>query len=275
MKTDALKSIVDALIFASEVPLSISRIRQIIREVNQDDVSNAAIREAVEQLNADNRDAQRGFYLQEVAGGYQYRTRPNYAQWIKKIKKVRSFRLTQSTLETLAIIGYKQPIIRSDIEKLRGVDSGGVIKNLVERNLIKIVGRKNIAGRPFMFGTTKRFLEVFGLDRLEDMPSLKEFDGLDESKLPTILRQKIPPELFDPETPGEEEGEAAVEGEAAAEGEPVTDEQISEAGQAAEYLESGLDNEDAEPVPETEDREEPEGTAQDSEPPAVSNDAKQ
>jgi len=178
MKTDALKSIVDALIFASEMPLSLSRIRQIIREVNQDEIATAAIREAIDQLNADNRDSQRGFYLQEVAGGYQYRTRPNYAQWIKKIKKVRSFRLTQSTLETLAIIAYKQPIIRSDIEKLRGVDSGGVIKNLIERSLLKIVGRKNIAGRPFMFGTTKRFLEVFGLDRLEDMPSLKEFDGL-------------------------------------------------------------------------------------------------
>jgi len=244
MKTDALKSIVDALIFASEIPLSTSRIRQIIQEVNQDDIPLATIREAIEQLNADNRDSQRGFYLQEVAGGYQYRTRPNYAQWIKKIKKVRAFRLTQSTLETLAIIAYKQPIIRSEIEKLRGVDSGGVIKNLIERNLLKIVGRKNIAGRPFMFGTTRRFLEVFGLDRLEDMPSLKEFDGLDESKLPTILREKIPPELFDDEDSGEntDETEANVE--------PVTDEQLSDADRAAEYLENELDDADVVSDPE-------------------------
>ena len=238
MKTDALKPIVDALIFASEMPLSIARIRQIIKEVNQDDISTATINAVIEQLNVDNRDSQRGFYLQEVAGGYQYRTRPNYAQWVKKITKVRSFRLTQSTLETLAIIAYKQPIIRSDIEKLRGVDSGGVIKNLIERSLIKIVGRKNIPGRPFMFGSTRRFLEVFGLDRLEDLPSLKEFDGLDESKLPTILRQKINPELFDSE---------AVDGdddEAAAEAEPVTDEQLSEAARSAEFFESRLEDPD-------------------------------
>ena len=263
MKTDALKSIVDALIFASEMPLSLSRIRQIIREVNQDEISPAVIREAIDQLNADNRDSQRGFYLQEVAGGYQYRTRPNYAQWIKKIKKVRSFRLTQSTLETLAIIAYKQPIIRSDIEKLRGVDSGGVIKNLIERSLLKIVGRKNIAGRPFMFGTTKRFLEVFGLDRLEDMPSLKEFDGLDESKLPTILRQKIPPELFDEEKPDEEEPEAGADVE------PVTDEQISEAVLAVEYLENELDDADVVSDAVTAERDESEGTASDIEPPVV------
>jgi segregation and condensation protein B len=235
MKTDALKPIVDALIFASEMPLSIARIRQIIKEVNQDDVSTAAINAVIEQLNIDNRDSQRGFYLQEVAGGYQYRTRPNYAQWIKKITKARSFRLTQSTLETLAIIAYKQPIIRPDIEKLRGVDSGGVIKNLIERSLIKIVGRKNIPGRPFMFGTTRRFLEVFGLDRLEDLPSLKEFDGLDESKLPTILRQKITPELFDSETVDEDDEAAADEG-------PVTDEQLSEAARSAEFCESRLED---------------------------------
>jgi segregation and condensation protein B len=266
MKTEALKSIVDALIFASEMPLGMARIREILSEVNQDSVSNAEIREVIDQLNADNRDTQRGFYLQEVAGGYQYRTRPNYAQWIKKIKKVRSFRLTQSTLETLAIIAYKQPIIRSDIEKLRGVDSGGVIKNLIERSLIKIVGRKNIAGRPFMFGTTKRFLEVFGLDRLEDMPSLKEFDGLDESKLPTILRQKIPPELFDEEASVENDEDADGDGE------PVTDEQISEAGQAAEYLESGLDDAEAAADPENTVLEE---AAEQSEPSAVSDDEKQ
>lgn len=231
MRPDALQPIIDALIFASDMPLSIARMRQIIQEVGQEDIAVSAINAVIEQLNADNRDSQRGFYLQEVAGGYQYRTRPNYAPWIKKLKKSKAFRLTQSTLETLAIIAYKQPIIRTDIEKLRGVDSGGVIKNLIERSLIKIVGRKNIPGRPFMFGTTRRFLEVFGLDRLEDLPSLKEFDGLDESKLPTILRQKIPPELFDMEA------QAADDEEEAREAEPVTDEQLSAADHAAERFE--------------------------------------
>ncbi|MBM4310759.1 MAG: SMC-Scp complex subunit ScpB [Deltaproteobacteria bacterium] len=238
MRPDALKPIIDALIFASDMPLSIARMRQIIQEVGQEDIAVSAVNAVIEQLNADNRDSQRGFYLQEVAGGYQYRTRPNYAPWIKKLKKSKAFRLTQSTLETLAIIAYKQPIIRTDIEKLRGVDSGGVIKNLIERSLIKIVGRKNIPGRPFMFGTTRRFLEVFGLDRLEDLPSLKEFDGLDESKLPTILRQKIPPELFDLAS------QAADDEEEAREAEPVTDEQLSEADRAAERFEYEDDDSD-------------------------------
>lgn len=238
MKIDTLKPIVDALIFASEMPLSATRIRQIIQEAGHEDIAPSAIQAAIEKLKADNRDSQRGFYLQEVAGGYQYRTRPNYAAWIKKLKKAKAFRLTQSTLETLAIIAYKQPIIRTDIEKLRGVDSGGVIKNLIERSLIRIVGRKNIPGRPFMFGTTRRFLEVFGLDRLEDLPSLKEFEGLDESMLPTILRQKIPPELFDAES-RDGDGNGTVN-----DSEPVTDEQLSAADQAAEQLAADADAEE-------------------------------
>jgi len=169
----------------------------------------------------------------------------------------------------LAIIAYKQPIIRSDIEKLRGVDSGGVIKNLIERSLIKIVGRKNIAGRPFMFGSTKRFLEVFGLDRLEDMPLLKEFDGLDETMLPTILRQKIPPELFDEEASADQ----ADGGEA--EAAPVTDEQLSEADQAAEYIESGLA--EAQDVPDSEQNacDDSERSAEVSEPSEVPGDEEQ
>jgi len=174
MKTDALKPIVDALIFASEMPLSITRIRQIIKEVNQDDISTATINAVIEQLNADNRDSQRGFYLQEVAGGYQYRTRPNYAQWVKKITKVRSFRLTQSTLETLAIIAYKQPIIRADVEAIRGVACGEMLRSLMYKSLVKIVGKAEVLGRPLLYGTTRKFLEVFGLNDLKDLPKAEE-----------------------------------------------------------------------------------------------------
>lgn len=197
MDTQNIKPIVDALIFASETPLSIQRIKQILEEGSQSDVTIRTVREAIEEINRDNRDNQRGFFLQEVAGGFQYRTRPNYAAWVKRLKKAKVFRLTQSTLETLAIIAYKQPIIRAEVEKIRGVDSGGVIKNLLERDLLKIMGRKNIPGRPFLFGTTKRFLEVFGLEKLSDLPSLREFEELDEAKLPTILREKVPDELFE------------------------------------------------------------------------------
>ena len=195
MEINEIKPIIDALIFASESPLSTARMKQIFDETNPDEVSTKDIKTAITELNADNRVQQRGYFLQEVAGGYQYRTRPNYALWVKKLKKVKPFRLTQSTMETLAIIAYNQPIIRAEIDKIRGVDTGGVIKNLLERNLIKIMGRQNVPGRPFLLGTTKRFLEVFGLEKLSDMPSLKDFDNLDESKLPTILKNKLSDKL--------------------------------------------------------------------------------
>lgn len=206
MKIEEYKPIVDALIFASDTPLNIQKIKQILEEVSKEPVSKKDIREIIEELNKDNRERQRGFYLQEVAGGYQFRTRPNYAMWVKKLKKAKPFRLTQSTMETLAIIAYKQPVIRTELEKIRGVDSGGIIKNLLERNLIKIVGRKNIPGRPFLLGTTKRFLEVFGLEKLSDLPTLKEFESLDESQLPTILRDKISKKLIE----GDEQVELGI-----------------------------------------------------------------
>jgi segregation and condensation protein B len=200
MEINEIKPIIDALIFASESPLSTARMKQIFDETNPDEVSTKDIKTAITELNADNREQQRGYFLQEVAGGYQYRTRPNYALWVKKLKKVKPFRLTQSTMETLAIIAYNQPIIRAEIDKIRGVDTGGVIKNLLERNLIKIMGRQNVPGRPFLLGTTKRFLEVFGLEKLSDMPSLKDFDNLDESKLPTILKNKLSDRLQEDKT---------------------------------------------------------------------------
>jgi len=197
MEINELKPIIDALIFASESPLPITRIKQIFDETNPDEIAAKDIKAAITELNSDNREQQRGYFLQEVAGGYQYRTRPNYALWVKKLKKVKPFRLTQSTMETIAIIAYNQPITRAEIDKIRGVDSGGVIKNLLERNLIKIMGRKNVPGRPFLLGTTKRFLEVFGLEKLADMPSLKDFNNLDEAKLPTVLKNKLSDNLSD------------------------------------------------------------------------------
>lgn len=210
MHKEELIPIIDALIFAAETPLSIQKIKQILDEEGPEPVATKDIRDAIEALSRDNREQQRGFFLQEVAGGYQYRTRPAYAPWVKRLKKAKQFRLTQSTLETLAIIAYKQPIIRAEIEKIRGVDSGGVLKNLLERGLIKITGRKNIPGRPFMFGTTQRFLEVFGLEKLADLPPLKDFEILDEGQLPTILRQQAGEELYIDEDSSDDASNDAV-----------------------------------------------------------------
>ena len=204
MTKDELMPIIDALIFASDTPLSIQKIKQLIDEDATDALTLKDIRQAIDDINHDNKTQRRGFFLQEVAGGYQFRTRPNYSTWVKKLKNTKPFRLTQPTLETLAIIAYRQPIIRAEIEKIRGVDSGGVIKALLERGLIKIVGRKNIAGRPFLMGSTSRFLEVFGLEKLADMPSLKEIESLEDGQLPTLLREKIGEEFpLDDQTEGD------------------------------------------------------------------------
>ncbi len=211
MTQDELMPVIDALIFASDNPLSAQKIKQLIDEEIDDGVSLKEVRLAIEAINQDNKIQRRGFFLQDVAGGYQFRTRPNYASWVKKLKKAKPLRLTQPTLETLAIIAYRQPIIRADIEKIRGVDSGGVIKTLLERGLIKIMGRKNIPGRPFLLGSTNRFLEVFGLEKLADMPSLKEFVDLDDSQLPTLLQEKMGAEFpIEEESPAESDTDQAT-----------------------------------------------------------------
>ena len=127
------------------------------------------------------------FYLHEVAGGYQVRTRPEYTPWIKRLIQPRPFRLSKAALETLATVAYKQPIIRSDVEQVRGVDCGGVLKVLLERGLIRVLGRKEIPGRPLIYGTTKRFLEVFDLKTLKDLPTPKEIEELGNAPLETEM----------------------------------------------------------------------------------------
>jgi segregation and condensation protein B len=113
-----------------------------------------------------------------VAGGFQFRTRPEYSQWVKKLIAPKPTRLSKAALETLAIIAYKQPIIRSEIEHIRGVDSGGVLRMLLEKNLIRVMGRKEIPGRPLIYGTTRHFLEVFELKNLKDLPTPKEIEEM-------------------------------------------------------------------------------------------------
>jgi segregation and condensation protein B len=189
MDTTELKPIVEALIFASDTPLTIDKIKQILETV-----SKKEIQEVIQDLQAEYDTQNRGFNLKEVASGYQFRTHPSYSQWLKKLKKSKAIRLTQPTLETLAIIAYKQPITRLEIEKIRGVDSDGVIKTLLERKLITIAGRKDIPGKPFIFATTKAFLEVFGLESLSSLPSMQEIEELSTAQLPSLFRDTLSPE---------------------------------------------------------------------------------
>ena len=168
-----IKHIIESLLFVAEEPLTVDRIKSILTQAE-----TAEIRAAAAELAAEYEQRQGGFYLDEVAGGYQIRTRPEYTEWIKKLIQPKPLRLSKPALETLVIIAYKQPIIRSDIEHIRGVDCGGVLRVLLERKLIRVLGRKEIAGRPMIYATTKRFLEVFDLKSLKDLPTPKEIEEL-------------------------------------------------------------------------------------------------
>ena len=173
---DDIKNIIESLLFVTEEPLTVDRIKNIVAQVEAKD-----IRTALNALSAEYDNRGGGFYLDLVAGGYQIRTRPEYTQWIKRLIQPKPLRLSKPALETLAIIAYKQPIIRSDVEHIRGVDCGGVLRVLLERKFIRVLGRREIAGRPLIYATTKKFLEVFDLKDLRDLPTPKEIEELGAS----------------------------------------------------------------------------------------------
>jgi segregation and condensation protein B len=167
-----LKNIVESLLFVADTPLSIERLKTILTGIDGKD-----IRLVLETLSAEY-DARNGaFYLSEVAGGYQIRTRAEYNEWIKLLLKPSPLRLSQPALETLAIIAYRQPIIRADIEHLRGVDCGGVLRMLMEKKLVRVLGRKEIPGRPLIYATTRQFLEMFDLKDLRELPTAHEIEA--------------------------------------------------------------------------------------------------
>jgi len=170
---EPVKLIVEALLFASERPIGFREIRTWLPEASLSDIN-----QAMEQLRTDYETMGRSFVLKEVADGYQLRTRPEYASYVLRMLKTAPNRLSRPALETLAIIAYKQPILRQEIERLRGVDVGGLLKTLLEKKLIRIMGRKNLPGRPLLYGTTKKFLEIFDLKDLDSLPKLKEIKEL-------------------------------------------------------------------------------------------------
>jgi segregation and condensation protein B len=189
MDKTELKPILEALIFASDIPLTVDKIKQTLESVSKKEID-----EAIGELQNEYQEQNRSFQIREVANGYQFRTLPAFSPWLKKLKKTKPFRLTQPTLETLAIIAYRQPITKMEIEKIRGVDSGGIMKTLLEKKLITIAGKKDVPGKPFLFATTKTFLEVFGLENLSSLPTLKDIEDLDNTQLPTPVRE---PDMFD------------------------------------------------------------------------------
>jgi segregation and condensation protein B len=164
-----IKPILESILFVSESPVRLEALIEILPELSEE-----AILDGIHQIKRDCEEGSRGVELVEVAGGYQFRTKPMWAEWVSRLKRVKPIKLSQSALETLAIIAYRQPVIRPMIEEIRGVDSGWVLRTLLEKGLIKIMGRKDVPGRPILYGTTKTFLELFNLNTLLDLPSLKE-----------------------------------------------------------------------------------------------------
>ncbi len=164
--------LVEALIFAADGPIKAERMAEAL------DTEQTEILAAIEALEVDYAERPRGFFLQEVSGGYQLRTRPEYADFLRKLGHNRPFKFSRPALETLAIIAYRQPVTRSEIEYLRGVDSGSVLKTLLEKHLVRILGKKDIPGKPMIYGTTREFLELFGLADLSALPTLREFSEL-------------------------------------------------------------------------------------------------
>ena len=174
MDKQEAKRVIEAILFVSDKPVSIATLKEVLGNIDP-----IEIRSCMEELNSEYNSSGRSFSIREIAGGFQMLTDPVYSTWISSLYKKPADRMTGPALETLAIIAYKQPLTRSDIEAIRGVNVDGVLHTLEERSLIKTKGRVDGPGRPILYGTTNEFLQHFGLKSLEDLPKLKEFQESD------------------------------------------------------------------------------------------------
>ena len=217
-----LKNILESLLFVAQEALSVERLKKLVGEADA-----AEIRQALEVLQADYDSRKGGFYLAEVAGGFQFRTRPDYTAWIRRLIDPKPVRLSKAALETLAIIAYKQPVIRTDVEHIRGVDCGGVLRQLLERKLVRVLGRREIAGRPLIYATTKKFLETFDLKDLKDLPTPREIEEFGKPPLEERGHIMIEPDEGTPQPATTDPGRA----------EPPPEEETAAAG-AAEQMEN-------------------------------------
>lgn len=176
---ERLKSVLESLLFAAGEPVSLVQLAHALEEVPRE-----RIRKTLNEMAVGYTRSGGGLMLDEIAGGYQLRTRSEHAAYVRRLLSAKPPRLSRPVLETVAIVAYRQPVTRPEIEQLRGVDSGGVLDTLIERSLIRVAGRKDAPGRPIVYTTTSEFLELFGLKDLESLPDMAEFrelEGLRES----------------------------------------------------------------------------------------------
>jgi segregation and condensation protein B len=239
-----LKSILEAMIFVSEQPISLERMAGVLTDCTRKD-----LKEVLNELEQEYEERGGALEIVQVANGYQFRTRAEFAPWIGKMRQQRFARLSRAALETLAIVAYRQPVTRAEAEAIRGVDSGAVLGTLLERHLLRILGRKEVPGRPILYGTTQEFLELFGLRNLKDLPTLREIkdmvdtaeegpEGVEEQALEDQQVTQpagegtVPSPDADSSASEEEEVEPEAETEPELEGEweeeePISDEDLS------------------------------------------------
>jgi segregation and condensation protein B len=173
-----LRSILEGILFVSESPIKLKTLVEILPGANKE-----FIEQGLQRIKSEYGDSRKGLELVEVAGGYQFRTKPHLAEYISRLKKAKPVKFSPSAMETLAIVAYRQPVIRPEIERIRGVDCGWTLRALLEKGLVRMMGRKDLPGRPIIYGTSQAFLELFGLNSLEDLPTLKEIQpppGMEE-----------------------------------------------------------------------------------------------
>jgi segregation and condensation protein B len=212
-----LKGVLETLIFIAGRPVGTSEMMETLKTVPEGfHPSTKDLEQALEALEKEWEERGRGIQLSRVAEGYEFRSRPAMAPWIKAMNQPKPQRLSVAAVETLALIAYRQPVTRSDIESVRGVDSGGVLKSLTDRRLIKCVGRKEEAGRPLLYATTTEFLELFGLKDLSDLPPLSEFEEMAKTQAATVAEEQglnVSDLISTPEELGlmEDEDRAALE----------------------------------------------------------------
>jgi len=187
----SLSAIIESIVFSSDAPVTLDRLCELLHEYERPEIKTA-----LHELVAFHEERNGGIHLVNVADGWQFRTRSSLQQFVVRHVKAKSVKFSLSAMETLAIVAYRQPVTRIEIEYLRGVDCGGVLRTLLEKKLIRILGKKDVPGRPLIYGTTKEFLEIFGLKDLKSLPTLKEIQDLDE--VPHYERQEELPLIEGP-----------------------------------------------------------------------------
>ena len=186
LSPERVRTVVQSLLFVADRPLGMEQLYEATG------IDKERISEALEKLAGIHREGVNGIVLQEVGGGWQLRTDPGSVEYVRRFLKVKPQRLTRAAVETLAIIAYRQPVTRPEVEDIRGVDSGAVIKALLERRLVKILGKKEEVGRPILYGTTREFLEFFALRDLSSLPTLRELQELSKEHQEIVERETAP-----------------------------------------------------------------------------------